>query len=654
MPLELDEQAVASVVQSLAAQGADISYLAQLAREHDAALATKLQVLGYKTLGSRVRVEQALRMTRPAPADASDDEDEELELEDNDMLVLEDNCTPMKQDATAPDSSDDEDDELALEDNSSPTKVPRSAEPAPPAGPATDSPKAAAGLTIAPPTPAAPPEALAFKELGKKACADGDFDVALDEYRRALTALGNPVQDADGLATTLWADMAQCHLERHEWWDAVQMCHLAGGSDLRGRHPQNAKARLRYAQACMELGLLSAAGNMFRHVQGYSSAGSAMYTTANECLASIDARRGKLVDGSGLADEVERLRMALGVEAARAICDDLQTTCAVDTGRAKLLALGFLQTSDEGMGGVIMAVPNEDPRSLQMRVEVRLWLRACYRSLLFQVERKLQKDKPALARSPIALPGGGFGVSEGGASSKDIAIPCVSPAEIAKYGSMPAVELPLNAEDIATLQRDRYVVVDERVHRQFIERARQDVHDLEHKRGMLRADGGGRAPKPKSHTFRLHSEHERAKVKQQHRGLDLVTSLLWSLPLTLQEALGLELRVPQNITVSSVPTGATCPQQLDAQVRASDGTTDIPRVLTVLLYLSHQPTTGGALRLHTSGGSATSSTRDIEPVPGRLVIFYSQEVAYEVLKSDGERYALTMWLWEMKKDRSGR
>ena len=47
-------------------------------------------------------------------------------------------------------------------------------------------------------------------------------------------------------------------------------------------------------------------------------------------------------------------------------------------------------------------------------------------------------------------------------------------------------------------------------------------------------------------------------------------------------------------------------------------------------------------------------TRDIAPTPGRLVIFYAQEVGHEVLASEGERLAVTLWLWDMKKDQHGR
>ena len=46
--------------------------------------------------------------------------------------------------------------------------------------------------------------------------------------------------------------------------------------------------------------------------------------------------------------------------------------------------------------------------------------------------------------------------------------------------------------------------------------------------------------------------------------------------------------------------------------------------------------------------------RDVQPVPGRLVVFFSQEIEHEVLPSEGERFLLTQWLWDVKRDKRGR
>ena len=66
---------------------------------------------------------------------------------------------------------------------------------------------------------------------------------------------------------------------------------------------------------------------------------------------------------------------------------------------------------------------------------------------------------------------------------------------------------------------------------------------------------------------------------------------------------------------------------------------DIPRKITVLLYLDWRPERGGELRVRMPS-SAGGGERTIEPRPGRLVAFMAQEVEHEVLPSEGERFAL--------------
>ena len=39
---------------------------------------------------------------------------------------------------------------------------------------------------------------------------------------------------------------------------------------------------------------------------------------------------------------------------------------------------------------------------------------------------------------------------------------------------------------------------------------------------------------------------------------------------------------------------------------------------------------------------------------GRLVVFFSQEIEHEVLPSEGERFAITQWVWDAKRDERGR
>ena len=39
---------------------------------------------------------------------------------------------------------------------------------------------------------------------------------------------------------------------------------------------------------------------------------------------------------------------------------------------------------------------------------------------------------------------------------------------------------------------------------------------------------------------------------------------------------------------------------------------------------------------------------------GRLCVFYSQEIEHMVLESVGDRFAITLWIWDVKKDAQGR
>ena len=46
--------------------------------------------------------------------------------------------------------------------------------------------------------------------------------------------------------------------------------------------------------------------------------------------------------------------------------------------------------------------------------------------------------------------------------------------------------------------------------------------------------------------------------------------------------------------------------------------------------------------------------RTVEPLPGRVVVFWAREVEHEVLLSQGERLAATLWIWGIEKDDLGR
>lgn len=85
--------------------------------------------------------------------------------------------------------------------------------------------------------------------------------------------------------------------------------------------------------------------------------------------------------------------------------------------------------------------------------------------------------------------------------------------------------------------------------------------------------------------------------------------------------------------------------------RHIDNTTLDGRRLTAVIYLNPgwTPEQGGALRvtpLGTNGHPLRDEVVDISPVAGRLVVFYSSEIAHEVLPTFGERHALTIWYYD--------
>jgi SM-20-related protein len=67
--------------------------------------------------------------------------------------------------------------------------------------------------------------------------------------------------------------------------------------------------------------------------------------------------------------------------------------------------------------------------------------------------------------------------------------------------------------------------------------------------------------------------------------------------------------------------------------------------VSVILYLNEgwSPEEGGALRLYL-GEDGDGPARDIPPVFGRMVVFWSERFFHEVLPAGRERMSLTGWL----------
>merc|ERR1711924_145254 len=118
------------------------------------------------------------------------------------------------------------------------------------------------------------------------------------------------------------------------------------------------------------------------------------------------------------------------------------------------------------------------------------------------------------------------------------------------------------------------------------------------------------------------------------------------LAVALETELRVSLRVPQLVMLACYPPGSHYRSHLD-----SYGGRDIPRLITILVYCNPtwKPSDGGCLRAIVEGKPI-----EVEPRAGRVVVFMSQEVSHEVTKSNADRYAMTLWLWDRKRDDHGR
>lgn len=53
---------------------------------------------------------------------------------------------------------------------------------------------------------------------------------------------------------------------------------------------------------------------------------------------------------------------------------------------------------------------------------------------------------------------------------------------------------------------------------------------------------------------------------------------------------------------------------------------------------------GGALRCYNEEDHTGGTWRDVAPIGGRLVLFWSTKLLHEVLPAFAARYALTLWM----------
>lgn len=223
---------------------------------------------------------------------------------------------------------------------------------------------------------------------------------------------------------------------------------------------------------------------------------------------------------------------------------------------------------------------------------------------------------------------------------------CVAPERLRSAGLRSLIA----PSDVEELRRERIVVIDDVIEPGLLRMAQAEAKAFAAEGAMKGEHNATCNPGEVSIELGLWDEGVLRALEKNRPGLYHCIRSLWNLPSMLGPALDLQMRVPQTVLLASYPPGALYHRHYD-----SYGGKDIPRLITVLLYLIWDPQRGGQLRALNSGPPGEPREPfDIEPRPGRLCVFYSQEVEHQVLSSEGDRYALTLWIWDVRKDSSGR
>ena len=439
---------------------------------------------------------------------------------------------------------------------------------------------------------------------------------------------------------------AECHAVCEDWWSLVRTIEVRAIVGM----PVTAliMAHKLLATGLMRLGMLThgSCTNTLEEAARLAAKHAPSQPEIAALQAERVARTAAIADGSGLVAEIEILSAAFGLGASKELAMVTSEMRSV-AGRRKLCDTGLLDDAD---------VEAADVQEAQGAVATeRKILRAQHRLLTYHVKKRFEDARTASVVARETSEGGnGDSDGAGGGSSKNGLLSglsggvyrCVAPCKLLKHGVHSHPPLLTDAH-LATLQAERVVVVDDAVAMNVIMAAASEVRQLK-QGGMLKTDPNDVCnPQAAAFDMPLWRQKFTETLEAECPGLCGVKNALYSLPSLLEEKLGLPLRVPQTMMLSAYPAGAFYRRHFDSY----EGK-DIPRLVTILLYLAYSPARAGNLRVYDPrpGGG----TRDIAPTPGRLVIFYAQEVGHEVLASEGERLAVTLWLWDMKKDQHGR
>lgn len=479
--------------------------------------------------------------------------------------------------------------------------------------------------------------AEAKKTEGNACFASRDYARATALYREGISQLeaalptGKAARSSELLAA-LWANTAQCQLALEDNWKALFAANVALAV-LPEPAPSRLAARAHYrmGDAAARIGFLSVACEQLEasHARSPGAETVALLTAVRRRLVTTRGRGTARREGceaelAVLARTVGDWRAEQTAAGQRRRWVESQLRSA--EGRGALVRYGLL---DSGL-----CDGDEDTATLLAA--------ATHTGLMHELKKIFQVGTSSAVREALGAPPSG----------------CVAPASLVVDGAA----APLGPTGAQELGRSRLVVVDDALPSAMVEAAAAEVRGMMAE-GLLTGDADDTCnPGSLSAQLELWDDGTASELARRRPALLACVRALEQLPQLLATQLGLELRVPQSVLLAAYPPGAQYRRHFD-----SYNGKDNPRVVTALLYLAWEPRKGGELRTYAVGGGGGGTEgdtfltegdggrhRDIDPNPGRLVLFMSQEVEHAVLPSVGERFALTLWIWDVKKDELGR
>ncbi|CAE7395533.1 Egln3 [Symbiodinium sp. CCMP2456] len=418
----------------------------------------------------------------------------------------------------------------------------------------------------------------------------------------------------EALAAEAWAEAGRLRLELGAPLDAVVACEH--GLRLSARH-----WRLGFlsALALESIGLLSTAEERLQQAARLLTtevAAKEALSAVLEALRRVRARTAQLQAGEpqALMEEIQRMGSLLGDKEAGYWISSVGECSRSAEGQAELVHKGFLDSSQRDM---------KQPAAVARKASLV--------AMRYRVNKKLQRY---LSGAGLLL-----GVAEQCVLPKALRHPGASEllgsaAEVLKTRRLAVVDGAFPADAIAQVQSELRMLRSEQV-------LQNDVNDVcnplqEAKYLPYGADDAASA-------FRA-----RCPITMQ------VTRQLAGLAAVLEELLGLDLAVPQSVMAACYPPHASYKMHLDSYF-LQGCPDDVPRKVTVLLYCNHgwSPKVGGELRAWGPFDQGQGPAQTIEPLPGRMVVFLSEEIWHEVLESHGERFALTLWVHDRERAELG-